>query len=37
MIEHRKAEKIVGGLAEVMPGRPTYLHHRDPIDNVREP
>ncbi|WP_433430013.1 hypothetical protein [Nonomuraea sp. CA-141351] len=37
MIEHRKAEKIVDRLTEVMPGRPTYLHHRDPMDNVREP
>jgi hypothetical protein len=37
MIEHRKAEKIVDQLTEVMPGRPTYLHHRDPMDNVREP
>ncbi|MFC6815272.1 hypothetical protein ACFQHS_07955, partial [Nonomuraea dietziae] len=37
MIEHRKAEKVVDGLTEVMPGRPTYLHHRDPVDNVREP
>ncbi|WP_246149302.1 hypothetical protein [Nonomuraea turkmeniaca] len=37
MIEHRKAEKIVDNLTEVMPGRPTYLHHRDPMDNVREP
>ncbi|MGW2153913.1 hypothetical protein [Nonomuraea sp. NPDC001699] len=37
MIEHRKAEKIVDGVTEVMPGRPTYLHHRDPVDNVREP
>ncbi|QYC42898.1 hypothetical protein Nocox_26490 [Nonomuraea coxensis DSM 45129] len=37
MIEHRKAEKIVDNLTEVMPGRPTYLHHRDPVDNVREP
>ncbi|TDE37588.1 hypothetical protein E1295_34385 [Nonomuraea mesophila] len=37
MIEHRKAEKIVDQLTEVMPGRPTYLHHRNPIDNVREP
>ncbi|GII86872.1 hypothetical protein Ssi03_48620 [Sphaerisporangium siamense] len=37
MIEHRKAEKIVDDLTEVMPGRPTYLHHRDPVDNVREP
>ncbi len=30
MIEHRKAEKIVDNLTEVMPGRPTYLHHRNP-------
>ncbi|MFI6787164.1 hypothetical protein ACIBG4_07515 [Nonomuraea sp. NPDC050383] len=37
MIEHRRAEKIVDQLTEVMPGRPTYLHHRDPVDNVREP
>ncbi|WP_030167522.1 hypothetical protein [Spirillospora albida] len=37
MIEHRKAEKIVQELTEVTPGRPTYLHHRDPMDNVREP
>lgn len=37
MIEHRRAEKIVDNLTEVMPGRPTYLHHRHPIDNLREP
>ncbi|MFF4772932.1 hypothetical protein [Microtetraspora fusca] len=37
MIEHRKAETIVDRLTEVMPGRPTYLQHRDPMDNVREP
>ncbi|TDC08792.1 hypothetical protein E1267_09515 [Nonomuraea longispora] len=37
MIEHRKAEKIVDQLTEIMPGRPTYLHHRNPVDNVREP
>ncbi|MCF2435530.1 hypothetical protein LV779_16965 [Streptomyces thinghirensis] len=37
MIEHRKAESIVDGLTEVMPGRPTRLHHRDPVDNVRDP
>ncbi|MFK8846566.1 hypothetical protein [Streptomyces sp. Ac-502] len=37
MIEHRKAETIVDGLTEVMPGRPTPLHHRHPVDNVREP
>ncbi|MFI9843827.1 hypothetical protein ACIHFD_42800 [Nonomuraea sp. NPDC051941] len=37
MIEHRAAEKIVGRVTEVMPGRPTHLQHRDPVDNVREP
>ncbi|WP_214411517.1 hypothetical protein [Sphaerisporangium fuscum] len=36
LIEHRKAEKIVDALTEVMPGRPTRLHHRHPIDNVRD-
>jgi hypothetical protein len=37
MIEHRQAEKVVDALTEVMPGRPTRFHHRDPVDNVREP
>lgn len=37
MIEHRKAEKIVDAVTEVMPGRPTKMHHRHPIDNVRAP
>ena len=37
MIEHRKADKIVDQLTEVMPGRPTSLHPRHPADNVREP
>ncbi|MFD6363592.1 hypothetical protein [Streptomyces roseolus] len=37
MIEHRKAESIVDGLTEVMPGRPTRMHHRHPFDNVRDP
>lgn len=36
MIEHRRAEKVVDQLTEVMPGRPTYIQHRHPIDNVRE-
>ena len=36
MIEHRQAEKVVDQLTEVMPGRPTYIQHRHPIDNVRE-
>ncbi|RJL24773.1 hypothetical protein [Bailinhaonella thermotolerans] len=37
IIEHRKAEKIVDNLTEVMPGRPTIVQHRDPVDNVRDP
>ncbi|HEY6796265.1 MAG TPA: hypothetical protein VI248_16440 [Kineosporiaceae bacterium] len=37
MIEHRAAEKVVDQLTEVMPGRPTHLHHRHPADNVRDP
>jgi hypothetical protein len=37
MVEHRKAEKIVAGVTEVMPGRPTIAEHRHPYDNVREP
>ena len=37
MLQHRKAERIVDALTEVMPGRPTRFHHRHPIDNVREP
>jgi hypothetical protein len=36
MIEHRKAEKIVDNLTEVMPGRPTIQEHRHPVDNVRD-
>jgi hypothetical protein len=36
MVEHRKAEKIVDALTEVMPGRPTRAHHRHPFDNVRD-
>jgi hypothetical protein len=37
MVQHRKAEKLVQGLTEVMPGRPTKYHHRHPVDNVRDP
>jgi hypothetical protein len=36
MIERRKAQKVVDDLTEVMPGRPTTLHHRHPYDNVRD-
>jgi hypothetical protein len=37
MVEHRQAEKIVDRVTEVMPGRPTPMHHRHPFDNVRKP
>lgn len=30
-----KAERLVGGYTEVMPGRPTIAHHRHPVDSVR--
>src|SRR4051794_16982120 len=37
MVERRKAVKVVDGLTEVMPGRPTVQEHRHPADNVRDP
>jgi hypothetical protein len=37
MVEHRKAEKIVDGVTEVMPGRPTVAEFRHPFDNVNDP
>jgi hypothetical protein len=33
--EGKKAQAVVDYLTEVMPGRPTAQHHRDPVDNVR--
>lgn len=30
------AEKLVGGFAEIMPGRPTISEHRHPYDNIRK-
>lgn len=33
--EGKKAQQVVDYLTEVMPGRPTAQHHRDPADNVR--
>jgi hypothetical protein len=35
MLEGRKAERIVDLLTEVMPGRPTMVEHRHPVDDVR--
>lgn len=37
MGEGRKAEEIVGGLTEIIPGRPTVFEHRDPHDDLRRP
>ena len=32
-----KAENLVGGYTELMPGRPTIAHHRHPYDSVKRP
>ncbi len=37
LLEHKKAEKIVDTLTEIMPGRPTIMEHRHPYDDVRMP
>ncbi len=37
MTEPKKAAAIVGGLTEIMPGRPTILEHRHPHDDLRRP
>lgn len=36
-VEGKKAEKIVGKMTEIMPGRPTIAEHRNPFDDVRKP
>jgi len=37
LLEGKKAEKIVGDLTEIMPGRPTIFEHRHPHDEIRRP
>lgn len=37
LLESKKAEKIVDGLTEITPGRPTIFEHRDPRDEIRRP
>jgi rubrerythrin len=37
LTEEKRAEEIVGGLTEIMPGRPTIFEHRDPRDEIRRP
>ncbi|OQA02580.1 MAG: hypothetical protein BWY69_01000 [Planctomycetes bacterium ADurb.Bin401] len=36
-VENKQAQKNVRDLTEIMPGRPTMLHHRHPFDNQRTP
>ena len=33
----QKAEEMVGGYTEIMPGRPTISEHRHPYDDVKRP
>ena len=35
LLEGKKAEAIVQGLTDVLPGRPTIVEHRHPFDEVR--
>ena len=33
----QRAESLVGGYTEIMPGRPTIAHHRHPFDSIKKP
>ncbi|HEX7135559.1 MAG TPA: hypothetical protein VF228_23485 [Iamia sp.] len=35
LIEGGRAEELTQGLTEITPGRPTFAHHRDPVDMLR--
>lgn len=37
MLDGKKAETLVGGYTEIIPGRPTILEHRHPHDEIRKP
>ncbi|MBW7849888.1 MAG: hypothetical protein H3C38_05265 [Rhodospirillales bacterium] len=37
LLEHKKADDLVGKYTEIIPGRPTKLEHRHPFDDVRKP
>jgi hypothetical protein len=37
MLEGKKAEMLVGGYTEILPGRPTIFEHRAPSDEIRRP
>ena len=34
-LEGKDAENILQGYTDILPGRPTFYHHRDPFDDVR--
>jgi hypothetical protein len=36
LLEGKKAEEIIGRFTEVMPGRPTIVEHRHPLDSLRK-
>lgn len=36
-VEGKDAQNILQGYTDILPGRPTFYHHRDPIDDVRRP
>lgn len=37
LLDQKRAEELVGGYTEIMPGRPTILEHRHPYDEIRIP
>lgn len=37
MLEGKRAEFLVGGYTEILPGRPTIFEHRHPWDEIRRP
>ena len=37
LLDGKKAEKLVGDLTEITPGRPTIFEHRHPHDEIRRP
>src|SRR3954468_13134788 len=37
LTDGKKAEELVGGLTEIMPGQPTIFEHRAPRDEIRRP
>jgi hypothetical protein len=37
LLDGKKAEKLVGDLTEITPGRPTIFEHRHPYDEIRRP